>query len=89
MKKLTCLLSVFLMFAFAIPASAQLLNKGTAGTSDIHMIDYCDPVTFNQVLGLRLTVRSTPPSFAGLGRHSLRLLPRVNSVVRRLFNAVL
>ena len=36
------------------------------------------------MFALRLTVRSTPPSFAGLGRISLRLLPRVNSVVRLL-----
>lgn len=57
MKKLTCLLSVFLMFAFAMPASAQLLNDGTAGTSNIHMIDYCDPVTFNDVLGGGACVR--------------------------------
>lgn len=42
-----------------IPASAQSSKDG--GTANVHIIDYCDPVSFNLVLGDGACVRDTTP----------------------------
>ena len=44
-------LTVLLLFVIGlVPASAQA-HKAKGGTATIHLLDYCDPATFNSVLG--------------------------------------
>ncbi len=54
--KILCVLSAFLVFATAIPSSAQS-RTDDGGTVNIHMLDYCDPATFNDALGGGACVR--------------------------------
>ena len=62
MTKIASLLTVLLLVAFSLPASAKS-HKDKGGNVNIHLLDYCDPATFNPILGDGACVRDTSSGF--------------------------
>ena len=62
MIKIFAGITVFLLFVGLVPASAQAI-KDDGGTLNIHLLDYCDPASFNAVLGEGTCKRDITPGF--------------------------
>jgi len=60
--KIVSIMIALSVFVRPMPASAQS-GTNDGGTVNIHMLDYCDPVSFNAVLGDGACVRDTTPGF--------------------------
>jgi len=60
MAKKSVVLTICLVFVSLLAASAQD-REDDGSTVNIHMLDYCDPASFNAVLGDGACVRDTTP----------------------------
>jgi hypothetical protein len=58
--KIVSIMIALLVFVCPMRASAQS-GTNDGGTVNIHILDYCDPVSFNAVLGDGACVRDTTP----------------------------
>ena len=62
MIKIVSIMIALLVFVCPMPASAQS-GTNDGGTVNIHILDYCDPPSFNAVLGDGACERDTTPGF--------------------------
>jgi hypothetical protein len=65
-KVLFAITAVVLLFVGLVPVSAQAVKDG-GGTVNIHLRDYCDPASFNAVLGDGACVRDVTPGLITFG----------------------
>lgn len=51
MKTLSCLIGLLLFVGSGVISASAQVRKDDGGTVNIHMLDYCDPASFNLILG--------------------------------------